>query len=626
MDDFSTDKALIQQRMYKEAAEVYKQYLKQDISSLDGFDPLVLMLINACASEFKIFADEIESSKTRMLTHLAGVLIPDAYIGPKPAHAVLHAPIKDSQIITDKFKDKFSYTFSEEEKFMFMPTGEFQLLNGTVAYMASGNSFFALKNYTDKDELFRTEHNSLAAGTLWIGLEIDAESLDTDYLSFYFDLPFESNPNRLDELLFSSRWQTEDMELNGSRGLRLAESDGNSEKFAEFHLIRQHESEINAYYNHKFVTVTLPENKQFSDLKLQLYPKELVDCFGVENLEGELKKDILWIKTDFSRASFSSEKTLTDTLYKLIGQINCFPVVNRRFHKPHPFSLNEAFNMFVLNVKGEDFYGIEDVKSSDTKKYYIEKPFSQFVKGDNKNKESKIYALRKQGVHRFDKRASMEYMENVLQIIREETSIYNALGGSNIIIRNLKDIQKSVNDIRGKMNETRRESVMEHKIFIAFPPAEKEYVVVRFWSTKGAAAKNIPLGEPLTTVDSSRGGYDDKGLKLMTTSVGGEDGALKKDHLSLFRSALTVKDKIVTEEDIRFYCYQVAGENIRDWRIEKGAKIGQGKREGFIRTLNVFITLKNDSNPQYMTYLTEKLTVELNEKSASYLPIEVFVN
>lgn len=291
------------------------------------------------------------------------------------------------------------------------------------------------------------------------------------------------------------------------------------------------------------------------------------------------------------------------------------------------FSLSADINLFALRVREGYFYGIEDVRSSKSNRKYIEKPFSQFVseeKKNNRKEDIKIYALRKEGVHRFDRRNALEMMENIFQIIREESMLYNALG-KNILTNNLKTIQKAINDIGAKLNETKEEE-SEQRIFIAFPPAEKEYVVVRYWSTNGIEGRNIPAGESLKTVDASRTGFSGSMVRLATTTVGGRDPVLEKDHLNLFRAAMVVKDKIVTEEDIRLYCRQIAGDEIQDIGVDKGVKMGLGKQIGFIRVIKVVIKLRGTPEPQHLNYLAQKLTVELNEKSACYLPIEVFVN
>ncbi|MCO6487417.1 MAG: type VI secretion system baseplate subunit TssF [Phaeodactylibacter sp.] len=626
MNPFSTDKATIQQRLYKEAAEVYKKYLDHDISNLDRYDPLVHMLISACASEFKIFSGEIQSSQSRMLEHLAQLLTPDAYTGPIPAHGILYAPSAGGNFTTDKYQDHFAYASPSGKDVFFTPTDSFQLLDGRVQYLASGNSFFALRNGMEKEELFRSPRGeALPPGVLWIGLAIAEGCTDIGGVNFYFNLPFEKNYSRLEELLQTSRWKMNDIPLHTQPGLAKAEGTAAPGGFSQFHLMRQHEQEANAYYRGQFLNVSCPDGEDFASFRPLPYPIPLAETFGEEALDKEIKEACFWLQAEFSPAPFSSREALEEMARKMACQVNCFPVLNRRFHTPN-FRLGTEVNMFSLRPEGF-FYCIEDVKNSRQGKEYIEKPFTHLAnQGRQKpNGETSVYALRRDGVHRFDKRASLELMENILQILREESLIYHALG-KNVITHNLKSIRKSINDINNKLYAAKEEENLEDKCFVAFPPAEEEYVVVRYWSTGGKAGRNIPAGEPLKSFDASRSGYDEGGIKLTTTTLGGRNRLLEKDRLDAFKSAIVVRDKVVTREDIRLLCYQQAGPEIQSLAITDGSKTGPGPRTGFIRTLDVAIKLRGTPDPQHCRYLAQKLTVELNGKSAGFVPIQVFVD
>lgn len=624
MNPFSTDKATIQQRLYKEAAEVYKKYPDYELSSLDRYDPLVHMLISACASEFKIISEEIQSSQARMLEHLAQLLTPDAYVGPVPAHGIAYMPSAKGNFMTDKFQNLLVYKASGGKNIFFSPSDNFQILDASVKFLASGNSFFAVQNGLEKVELFQSANRlNLPPGCLWIGLAIAQESSHVGQVNFHFNLPFEKDHERLEELLQTSRWKLNDRLLNTQSGVLPTEHIHNAGDFSKFHLMRQYEQETNEFYQNQFMSMVCPAGETFASFQSELCPQALVEIFGEKNLGKEIKEPCLWIQIEFSSAPFSSREALQELMRKLVCQVNCFPVLNRRFHTTN-FHLGRDINMFSLKPEG-NFYCIEEVKNSRQGKIYIEKPFAHLVNEDQRipDGETNVYALRKRGVHRFDKRTSLELMENILQILREESLIYQALG-KNAITHDIASIKKSINDIGNKLYAAKDEN-LEDVCFITFPPSEEEYVVVNYWSTGGKGGRNIPSGEALTSFNASSN-FDESKIKLVSTTLGGRSQVLEKDRLDAFKAAIVVKDKIVTREDIRLYCYQHAGQEIQSLTINDGSQIGPGPRAGFIRTLDVNIELKGAPELTHCQYLSQKLSVELNQKSAGFVLIRVFVH
>lgn len=623
-------KSAIQQRMYREAAEVYKQYVKQDIASLDGFDPLVLMLINTCADELAQLETEVRSSQVRMLKYLAQLLTPDAYLGPTPAQGILYAPPSGTDGQTDKWKDEFIYSTPKDKKLYFTPAGNYQLINGELKCIAHHDTFACLNNGFDKEVLARS-FSPQPLGTVWLGLKIAPESLRHQSLQLYFDVPFEYNTKRFEELLATSQWSVQGVQLHTQPGIESEEHTPWSEDMTRFHLIRSHEKEVHAFYRHKFLRVTCPSGTNFQGFSLAEFPEELSAHFYPEELSKAVRSErLLWIKAEFSRTANLDENLLRDMLGRLLVQVNCFPVINRRIHNA-TLALDDELNLFALRIRDSHFYGIESVKASKTGQLYVERPFSVLLDPafeHSTNKEILVYALRRDGVQRFDERSALDLMENVLRIVREESLVYNALG-KNILTNNIKNIQKSVNDIQSKLMQTREADMLEQKVFLAFPAIKKgreqAYTIATYWSTNGEDGRNIPAGEYFKLNESSRKGSVGALYRLLSTTRGGSAPLLEKDHLNALRAALVVRDKIVTAEDIQLYCRQAVGEELTAIRIEKGVETGKGKQEGFLRILKVNIQLAGNPSEDHRQYWEDKLQSELNEKSAGYLPIRVAI-
>ncbi len=620
----TTDKASIQQRMYQQAAEIYRQYLGRDISSLEMFDPLVLMVINACASEFQLFSEEISFAKTRMLKHLAKMLTPESYIGPRPAHGVIHAPVSESGEATDRMKDSFFYTNPQNKKIYFTPIADFSLTRAQVSYMAVGNSIYGLTDGLNKQEvLSTTDSKSLPVNSIWLGVKVASPMQKVNSLSLYFDAPLSTYVNRLPALLNTSKSFYGGQALKTSAGLGKVNRNGSNS--LAFNAILQHEDEVMRFYQGRFLMLEIPAEETLQ-MKAKELPDEFKKCFLEDQLSKQFNGEILhWIRVDFSQSLFDNKKEVQTFLRQLISQTNCFPVMNYLVQSKS-FALNEKINLFPLKCGEAYFYGVEEVKSSKSgSKHYTEQSFSQFLEEDTvaARQQTMVYALRRSAVQRFDTRTSVEWMENILQLIREESLVYNALG-KNILTHNLKTIQKSVNDINAKLYQTKAEVGNEEQMFIALPKVDQsEYVVVRYWATNGVKGRNIPGGEPLKLSDSTRGVYDESAIRLLTTTIDGRNPVNEKDSLEEFRSAILVKDKIVTKEDIRQYCTQEFNQEIISCQVGKNSRIAAGKNEGFQRIITVKLELDEVTSPEHRAYIENKLSTELNARCSGILPIVV---
>ncbi|MBC8084310.1 MAG: type VI secretion system baseplate subunit TssF, partial [Hymenobacter sp.] len=91
--DFS--KGSVKSRLTRQAAELWG-YGEAD---LDGFDPLVNLLLEACAVEFEKIGQELHNTQFRLIERLATLLNPDVVDAPHPAHAVAQARAREAVVV-----------------------------------------------------------------------------------------------------------------------------------------------------------------------------------------------------------------------------------------------------------------------------------------------------------------------------------------------------------------------------------------------------------------------------------------------------------------------------------------------------------------------------------------------
>jgi hypothetical protein len=87
-------KASVKSRLTRQAAELWG-YGEGD---LDAFDPLVNLLLEACAVEFEKIGQELHNTQYRLIERLATLLNPEVIDAPRPAHAVLQARAREAVV------------------------------------------------------------------------------------------------------------------------------------------------------------------------------------------------------------------------------------------------------------------------------------------------------------------------------------------------------------------------------------------------------------------------------------------------------------------------------------------------------------------------------------------------
>lgn len=611
-------------RLYRDAAEVYQRYTKADakpgLNRLEGFDPLVYMLLGACSSEFEKVNNEIHSSWSRMLEHIASLLTPEVHTGVVPAHGVVHARSSMGIVQTNREEDPLRLPAYKGQSIFFSPSGTLPICDADVKYMAAGNSLIELEDVLHKREILRAyPGKNLPPFTLWLGLELTPGEQLPDPLRLFFNWSGKGNQYGPDELLLTSKWSCNGLPLSFSLGLQ-EQADAFA---AEFHLVRKLERQTNLFYQDRFLSLQGYDPQQ---LQAVPFPQEFREVFHPEDLGKELADPIVWIKAEFSPAFFRDQYHAAEELKTAHCLLNCFPVLNRRLYS-QSFSLNENINLYPLKFSGH-FLGMENVVSSRLQTAYQETPFIQLFEhaSGTSKEEFKTYSLRKEGINRFDYRNARDIIDNTLRYLREEAFMFEAMG-KNVLKSNISTIHKAINDIENRLRSGDPVDVegSENVVFIGFPPSRNEMVVVRYWASEGFPANYIPSGSQLELY--GRSAWQREGVMLVTEVKGGKDPQREMDRVHAYKSALVARERIVTEEDIRMYCFAELGGQLEKVEVGQGIDRSPHAKNGFVRTLEVRLELANtaDDQHEHLDFITQKLNHELNEHAATILPIRVVI-
>ena len=232
----SDNKIEIKNRMIKKAASLWGVSPNEIESS---FDPLVLLLISACASEISKISGEINNSHARITERLIQLMTPETSYGTQPAHAVAHAmPTSNSTSIFPKnllyYTKKIKNQVGDQDTktIYFSPLQKFKLVKAKVSRVLCDT---ALLHVGDKSKLVEEGTLSVKSkpevlpSTFYLGIETDTgnEQVNLKDVSFFFELLDVNNKELFYDQLQQAKFYYNDKLIKVSTGF---DTDSNTEK------------------------------------------------------------------------------------------------------------------------------------------------------------------------------------------------------------------------------------------------------------------------------------------------------------------------------------------------------------------------------------------------------------
>ncbi|UOQ55541.1 type VI secretion system baseplate subunit TssF [Hymenobacter cellulosivorans] len=604
-DDFT--KAAIKTRLTHKAAELWGY----SEAEMEGFDPLVQMLMEACAVELEKIGQEIHGTQHRLVDRLASLLNPDVVDAPRPAHAVAQALPRETQAILPA-DAQFVYQRPAAGRqvttrpVFFSPLQTTSLTHGRVRYLATDTTLWQLESSLQKRVVAQaptaipTEHRRL-----WIGLELAPEVTSLAHLSFYLDWANEPQRPTFTSFLPGDSWRLDETVLTVEPGLR---EDGPAETFLhqEYDFLQRVEQHVRAVYAPHFVRVG---GGAAADLKAYVprpYPAALAAQLPAAAL-AQLTQPLVWLEVRFSHA------LPPEALTNLLCATNCFPVLNRRLHK-RLFRLQQALNIFPLDSE-EPFLAMREVYSLNNVVYR-----STSLTG-LQDAQTDTYTLRTHGVGRFDARTGKQALMQLLELLRDESRAFTATG-TDFISSTLRELNQNLARLEERLG--RDAAAQNTAPYVLLRPQDiNDSVYLEYWSSDGAAANRLAPGSRLQVYD---GQYLDE-VQLLTTTVGGQERPRPEERVHALRKNLLSRNRIVTLEDIKAACWAELGSQLAQVQVEKGFRNGTTPGAGFVRCIRVTLTpaaASRLSGPEWQQ-TAEDLQITLASQSAMNLPYEVLV-
>lgn len=597
----------IKNRMVKKAAAIWG-VAENEIET--SFDPVVSLLISACASEILKIEAELNASQNRVTEKLVQLMTPETVIGSTPAHAIINAkPLDDSTIIKEEYQ--FYYKKRTEDKkasqklknIFFSPIQNFKLVNADIKYMACDNSCLLLGKKKEKLELTQNRFKgTLPGSTIYLGVKNASKTLSLEDVSFYFELDDLDNNTIFYHYLKHAKWFINNKEIETIDGFY------NSEKLKTVNLksifkdVSNNIQNINEqalnFYKKHFISVTNKKQVTHSNFS------ELDDFIALNQLDVD--EDIIWIKIEFPRV-------ISNTVLKnLFCSLNAFPVLNREINS-FTYQIRNYIN--ILPIKTEDFF--LDIKSIANTNGEVYLPKSKDVLGAKKGN----YTIRANNIGKLDKRSAKEYLTHLIELLKDESASFSFLN-NDFLHGNLKKLNQLISLLETKVS-SKNENLVETNYITLEPYSKKENLLVEYWTTNGEEANNIKSGNNLEVYKAI--GVKQKDSYFMTTTFNGKNSLDMEERLNSYRRSLLSRDRIVTKEDIKAVCYELYGKKIESVAINKSYINNIDLYKGLTQCIEIelFANKRIEVEANEWSALNSNLLLLLEKKSVNIFPYKI---
>jgi len=148
-------------------------------------------------------------------------------------------------------------------------------------------------------------------------------------------------------------------------------------------------------------------------------------------------------------------------------------------------------------------------------------------------------------------------------------------------------------------------------------------VRVEYWTSKGAAANNIPAKSQLKCVSKSKTSLEPESIELISATVDGKHPLNSTQQLEAMKSVLLSRERIVTREDVKVFCKTFLTDKLVNVEVKDGVGTDPRFDFGMTRLLEVNLTASKKSLKEDWEGICQQVQVLLEQKSTSSIPIKV---
>ncbi len=588
LSEINNSKEAIRNRMLKHALNYW------DIKNTEDLDPAVKLILEALSVELYNLANEVKDTQVRLLEKIANLLAPESLTSPNPAHAVLHAAAAEPvELLTNttnfytqrKVSSKPNEPPDTNLDIFFTPVDSVQIFDAQIFYSINGSNLLGYDQTGNRQVVARTISGKPAENNaVWIGLKLNEKIEDINNLYFYFDWknmePKVAGKNY--QLLPIAKWYFNNQELKKATGVPyiIDGNDNDTGTYADldYNLLNLLEKDIKHSYDYKYITITDKRFKNINELK-ETFPLSIKRYFKESDLQ-KLSEKLLWVKISFPAA------LQQESLDEVYIYLNALPVVNRQVTDLN-FRLKGGSNIIPLKTSPlEQFLAVKSL--TDDTNSYKSVPYRKMDE-----EQTGTYTLRTGGAERFDTRNARELISYLVELLRSESAAFSAYG-YDFIATTLKEMNQRITLIEQKTKGYLNNAAEIPNYIIVKPFEGFDMMYVEYWTTLAEAANTVRSGTRLQQMSGAKVKPDS--VVLLTTTVGGKNRLRPEERLHAFRYGIMTRNRIITKEDIRNFCFYELGDRISEVNVERGFEMSPHPQQSFRRTIDVTLIPSDAEN------------------------------
>ncbi|HSD05674.1 type VI secretion system baseplate subunit TssF [Flavobacterium sp.] len=605
----------IKDRVLKRAA---RSWGFSDVEMETSFDPVVSMMLNALSYELEKVAHELEDSKTRIVERVLEIMFPEVTSGTKPSRAIMHASpidnnmkisLQNQMMVKRRIHNIYNPLAPISKEIVLSPTLEVKLSSAEIKYIAYERNLYEISNLFYKDTV-RDYRHSVPSGEVFLGIELkNTNTLELEDLMLYIDIKNTHQKEMFHYYLKQMKCVHDDIQITVQEGYNVAVNDIDIESIINRNYTHLSEvmQEVNEFYFDNFYTL----KGTLRHKPIKEYSSEYKHFYEITNSNDN---PIIWIKLIFP------ESLIPQILDNVSFTANCFPVINKKRHTINK-TLGNFLSYVALETDNNIFLDVDTVVDGYNNHYEIKEYKEGFLEEGNA-------VLRTGGVSRFDSRSASELLQNVLDLLKDESSSFAGLG---------KDFMNSslveINQLLASVEQQAKESNFSknNDPYLMIKPKIDESIgksfAINYWSTCAEEGNDIKAGTVLESNDDLF--FVSKETVLVTNTVGGKNKQNNKDRILSYRNALLTRGRIVTFADIKAFGFNHFKSCITDIKIEKGTRKEMAVKAGFSRTVDIYLKI-NSVEKEYLSgtewdYLCESFMKNLKSKSSNVFPYRLFI-
>ena len=591
-----------------------------DVQDINSFDPLVRMLVDTLADELYNLQSKLTASEERIAEKLLDILFNRSGLSHSPAHALVQAVPQRSRVkINGEYQmavqTQVPKKVGEETKYeirelVFTPTSEVTLARCEVACMELGGRLFKTSGQ-DKEAVGRTNRSMAFDRTrICLGLSLPQEQTDLSGLLLYFLVKNNPEEDRLYSLLSTGSWRINDNPVVVHNGIE--QENGDQHEGLSSLLLRENSKTysscqaINTIYDKAFFRIAGATGILQGGGQPAYIPVHIRQGYDDKALKHAAKVNV-WIEVYLEGAI--PEELIED----FIVLVNCFPVINRRLHEVN-YSISKGLN--ILPLATEDiFFDMKELTDS------TGAPFKALESLDNNQFNQEAYYISQQGVARYNSRESQEMINQLISLVRNEGAAFSAIG-RDLILSELHELTQLLNRLQQRIEANSTPNDPSAFVFLT-TNRKTERAHMSYWSTTGELANNIRAGSFFTVI---RGIDLEPQVLLLTNTTGGKRKLSQEEKLNKLRVSLLSHGRITTNEDIKAFCFDYFGSELKSVRISKGIRLDENPRAGMVRCINVHLLFQDHQTITSGEIATRIRNISsiLEKKTQLMIPIRIF--